>query len=173
MTAPITVEPGRLLFTMPVLGAQDYLVVEHAMHAYAWVLPQGEHTWQDFAAAIAECCSLENPQNNAVHDAVLRCHGALACVETVVEEPPRPPRRNPRDKPNKRFPWVFVGLWRNGGPQCITRCKTEKEARDAGANFFAQHTTGSVRGAKVKLLDGSVQVFDANGDYFFTVPPLA
>lgn len=169
----ITVEPNRLCYTMPILHPQDKDVIEYAMAAYSFVLEPGEYTWQQFAAAIAECCSLENPRNKAVHDTVLSCHDALAEQEVVVEEKPQPPRRNFRDKPNKRFPFVFIGLWRSENTPLVTRrCKTLDEAKDAARNFFCKHTTGSVKGAKIKLLDGTTHIFDANGNYFLTVPPV-
>lgn len=171
MTASITVEPGCLRYTLPILHPQDKDMIKYAMSAYGFLLGQGEHTWRDFAAAIAQHYSMDEQRNRAIYDAVLRCHGALAEQEVVAEQTPPHFSHSTRDKPNKRYPFVFVGLWNGSGPQCVTRCKTAAAAKDAARNFFSQHTTGSTKGALLKLLDGSVQCFDSRGDYLFTVPP--
>lgn len=142
------------------------------MAAYGFLLEPGEYTWEQFADAIAAYYNLDDPRNKAVHGVVLRCHGALAQQEVVVEDVPPPASRKTRHKPNKRFPFVFIGLWRNGEPEWITRCRNEAEAKEAARNFFNLHTAGSVKGGKIKLLDGSRHIFDAGGNYLFTVPPL-
>lgn len=78
--------------------------------------------------------------------------------------------RGKSTNPTKTKPYVFVGKFRNENmPPWIERCATLKQAQDAARNFYGKHTEGSILSGTI-IDENGKHVFNAAGDYLFTVP---
>lgn len=85
MIPAITISHSIVSSTIPGKGltSEEKQLVSHAIDAYSFLLPLGDHSWTDLADAIAAYYSLAEPHNKAVHAAVLRC---AAAYETMYAE---------------------------------------------------------------------------------------